>query len=84
MATHAEIDGFHRFALQQVDDGGAELSMDQLYSLWRGQNPTQHELDESVAALEAAYADLQAGDAGRPAREALRETCERLGVVIDA
>lgn len=57
--------------------------MDELYSLWRSKNPTATELDESVAAVEAAIADLQAGDTGEPARDALRKKCDRFGLVID-
>lgn len=83
MATKQQIDSFHQFALDQIDNGGAELSIDDLYQLWRATNPTANELAESVAAVKAAYADFQSGDTGQPARQALRETCDRLGLVID-
>lgn len=56
--------------------------MDDLYCLWRAQHPTPAELTASVAAVRAAYAEMAAGDQGRPARAALRETCQRLGLVI--
>lgn len=82
MATRQEIDSFHEFASREIDNGGAELSIDELYGLWRSRHPTEHELAKSVAAVTAAYGDLEGGDRGRPAREALRETCERLGLVI--
>lgn len=59
------------------------MSVDELYSLWKHRNPTDDELAESVAAVKAAYAEFEAGDRGEPAREALRESCERLGLVID-
>jgi hypothetical protein len=83
MPTKQQIDSFHEFASSQVDNGGAELSMDEIYLLWRAKNPAPTELAESVAAIRAAYADLEAGDSGRPARSALRESCHRLGLVID-
>ena len=83
MLIKEQIDSFYHFASSQVDNGGAEFSMDELYSLWRAKNPTTAELADSVAAVKAAYAEMQAGDTGRPARAALRETCERLGLVID-
>lgn len=82
MATKQEIDSFHQFASQEIDSG-AEFSMDELFSLWRARNPIPEELAESVAALKAAHADFEAGDTGRPARKALRESCQRLGLVID-
>ena len=83
MPIKQQIDSFYDFASAQIDNGGAELSMDELYCLWRAKHPTPTEVAESVAAIRAAYADLEAGDAGRPARLALRETCARLGLVID-
>ncbi|MGH7129137.1 MAG: hypothetical protein ACREJB_06360 [Planctomycetaceae bacterium] len=83
MATKEQIESFSHFASSQIDNGGAQLSMDELYSLWRAKNPTTEEFADSVAAVEQAHAELEAGQAGRPARAALRETCERLGLHID-
>ena len=83
MPTKKQIDSFYEFASAQIDNGGADLSMDELYCLWRAKHPTPTELAESVAAIRAAYADMEAGDTGRPARQALRESCQRLGLVID-
>ena len=83
MPTKQQIDSFYEFASSQIDNGGAELSMDEVYCLWRAKQPTPTELAESVAAIRAAYAEMEAGDTGRLARPALRESCERLGLVID-
>ena len=83
MVTREQLQSFQEFAAKQIDNGGASLSMDELYSLWRANNPTPDELAESVAAVKAALADMEAGDRGTPARQALRETCDRLGLVID-
>jgi hypothetical protein len=83
MPTQQQIDSFHEFASTQIASGGQDLSVDELYLLWRAKNPPPAELAESIAALQAAYAELEAGDDVRPARSALRETCERLGLVID-
>lgn len=83
MPTKQQIDSFYQFATSQIDNGGGELSMDELYCLWRSKNPAPAELAASVAAVRAAYTEMEAGDTGRPARQALRETCQRLGLVID-
>jgi hypothetical protein len=83
MLTQQQIDSFYEFASSQIANGGKDLSLDELYCMWRAKNPTPIELAESVAALQSAYAEMAAGDDGRPARAALRETCERLGLVID-
>jgi hypothetical protein len=84
MPTKEQIDSFHEFASWQMASGGAELSMDQLYCLWRAKNPTPKELASSVASVKAAHAEMEAGDSGRPARLAWRESCQRLGLVVDA
>ena len=83
MATKQEIESFHHFALQEIENGGAGLSMGDLLHQWSSSRPTDKELAESVAAVKAAYADYLAGDMGVPAREALREDCRRLGLEID-
>ncbi len=83
MPTKEQIDNFYEFALSYIDNGGADLSMDDLYSLYRAKQPTPAELAESVAAVRAAFAEMAAGDSGRPARQTLREACRRLGLVID-
>lgn len=83
MPTKEQIDSFHEFASLQIANGGAELSMDQLYCLWRVKNPMPQELAASVAAVKGAYTEMEAGDSGRSARLALRESCQRLGLVVD-
>lgn len=83
MTTRELVDSFHRFAIEQLDNGGASFTVDKLYLLWKHRCPSDDELTESVAAVQAAYADFEAGDRGEPAREALRESCQRLGLVID-
>jgi hypothetical protein len=83
MTTREQLESFQSFASDQLDRGGDELTLDQLYHLWRSRHPTSEELVESVSALNAAYAELLAGDEGVPARKALRESCRHLGLVID-
>ncbi|REJ89619.1 MAG: hypothetical protein DWQ34_19035 [Planctomycetota bacterium] len=83
MTTRELIESFHRFACAQVDNVDDELSIDELYSLWRARNPTDGELAESVSAVQEAARGLAAGDTGRPARAELRKACDGLGLIID-
>lgn len=83
MPTRQQIDSFYEFASAQIDKDETDLSMDELYCLWRAKHPTAEELSDSVTAIRAAYTEMKAGDPGRPARAMLRESCERLGLVID-
>lgn len=83
MATKQEIESFHHFALAEIENGGAALSIDELFQEWRSTRPTAEELAESVAAVKAAYADYLAGDMGQPVHEMVREACERHGLAVD-
>ena len=71
MATKEQLDRFHSFASRQLDAGGTDLTMDDLYDLWRCDNLPAEELVESVAAVRAALADMESGDAGIPVEEHL-------------
>ncbi len=78
-ASKQDLDNFYKFASSYMDDEETDLSMDELYRLWRA----KEEHADCIAKLKAAYAELEAGDMGRPARDIIRESCERLGLVID-
>ena len=78
MATQAEINDFSRFAFEQLNGDGAALSMNELYDLWRRQNPDLDEYAENVAAVNAAIQDYKNGDSGRPAGELSRKLREEL------
>jgi hypothetical protein len=83
MTARERLDGFYKFACERLDNGASDLSLDELYWEWRVRNPATHELKESVAAIEAAYAAYLADERGVPAREHHRELCRELGIVID-
>jgi hypothetical protein len=82
MTTKERVDSFHQFARDQLDRGNQAFTVDELYSLWRSRCLTNGELAESIAAITAAYADLESGETGFDARKALRENVELLGLVI--
>jgi hypothetical protein len=69
--THQDIQSFAQFAEQQLSKGGSELSIDELFDMWRAANPSAEELVKSVVAVKAALADMEAGDTGIPADEHL-------------
>ena len=83
MTTREQLEDFRAFANDQLDQGDQNWSLDELYSLWRSQNPTPEELAETVTAVNAAYQEILAGDPGVPARDALREDLRRRGLTID-
>ena len=73
MTVKEQIDSFHRFAMQQVEDGQADWSLDALYDQWRMENPSPAETEENIAAIQAAIDDMNRGDRGRAANEVIAE-----------
>lgn len=68
MATKStEIEQFRDFIDEQVKNGHANLSPEEVLDLWRCQHPMPEELQESVAAVKTALRDMEAGDRCRKA-----------------
>lgn len=60
--TRQEIDSFHQFATNQLDfDELDELSLDEVFDLWRIANPSSTEMSESLVSLRRGLADIEAG-----------------------
>jgi hypothetical protein len=60
--TRQEIDSFHQFATSQLDfDEPDELSLDEVFDLWRIANPSSTEMSECVASMRRGMADIEAG-----------------------
>jgi hypothetical protein len=70
---NADSQAFHQFLGAQLQLGGGEKSPEELLALWRAEHPTPEELRESVTAVQEAIADMESGDAGRPAREVIED-----------
>ena len=81
MATTAnELVKFTQFAKGHLDRGGSEPSLDELFDLWRIENPSKSDYAENVAAVAEAIEDFKRGDRGRPAGEVSRELRTELGL----
>ena len=74
--TQSDLDSFNLFAQSKLDD--SNMTLDELWHLWRIENPTDEEYAENVAAVNAAIEDYKAGDQGRPAGELIQELREKL------
>ncbi|QDT38250.1 hypothetical protein [Stratiformator vulcanicus] len=83
MPTQELLDDFYSFAQGRISDSSVNLSLDDIYQLWRSRKPTPDELSNSIEAVSQAYSDHEQGDEGEPAEEALRTICAELGLVID-
>lgn len=71
-ATLDELAEFQRFASEQLRNGGAALSLEELLERWRGHRPADEELAESVPSLQRGLADIEAGRVF-PARAVIQE-----------
>ena len=81
--TARELESFNRFARTRLGRGEAEPSLDELFDLWRIENPSDTDYAENVAALAGAIDDFRNGDRGRPAGELSRALREELGIAED-
>lgn len=71
MTTHEQLENFHQYASRQLEVGDSNLSMDELYELWRLENLPAEELAQSVGAIREALSDMEAGDHGLPVEDHL-------------
>ena len=57
---------FHEFGGEKLNNGGGDLSPEEVLDRWRLIHPDPDVLSESVSAIRQALADMAAGDKGRP------------------
>jgi len=81
-STQEQLESFHQFAQQRINVDPEALSMDELYLMWRTQNPDDVELAESLEALKRGMADAQAGRT-RPARDVFSDLADRFGADLE-
>ena len=77
--TEQELESFTRFAKARLHGGAQKASLDELFDLWRIENPSAADYAENVAAIAGAINDFRRGDRGRPAGELSRELRKELG-----
>jgi hypothetical protein len=82
MTTQDQLDNFHRFACEQISHGGSQASLDELYSRWRIDNPTQDERDEVNEIIRQGIEDIAAGR-GRDAQEVTEELRKKHGIASE-
>jgi len=73
-----ELERFRDFINEHIQNGGTDLSPEQLLDDWRCQNPVAADLAASVADLEQGISEMEAGDTGRPARDVIGDLRQEL------
>ncbi len=74
--TEQDLESFVQFARTRLAAAEVEPSLDELFDLWRIENPDDEDYAENVAAIAEAIRDFKVGDRGRPAGELSRELRE--------
>ena len=64
-----DIANFANFALQMIESGQRDLTIDELFDQWRVENPSGEQYAENVAAVRASIDDFKAGVRGTIAGE---------------
>jgi hypothetical protein len=81
VVVQEQLESFHRFAQQKLQNGGAE-SLEDLLDLWRIENPSDEEQTEIHAVIRQGLEDIDAGR-GRDADEVLRDLRRKHGLGDD-
>ena len=81
-ATQQDVRDFAQFAEGQLS-GGLELTIDELFDMWRAAHPPADDLVESVVAVKAALVDMEAGDTEVAVGEHLAGLRNRYGFLQD-
>ncbi|MCA9110795.1 MAG: hypothetical protein KDA52_12655 [Planctomycetaceae bacterium] len=75
LATRELIDNFHEYALRQVHNGAASLTIDELYKRWR----LMQERNESIGDIRIAMEQFERGE-GMTLDEAERRIRQQLNL----
>jgi hypothetical protein len=78
--TQQDLASFTSFALHKIDSGESDLTIDELFDQWRIENPSDEQLAENVAAVQASIDDFKVGDRGKLAGEHSAQLRREFGV----
>jgi hypothetical protein len=77
--TQQELERFAQFVQHRLIAGEAEASLDELFDLWRHENPSDELYAENVAAIAASVDDFKRGERGTVAGEHSAELRRQIG-----
>jgi hypothetical protein len=78
-AVKQELEHFTNYARRQIESGQENLSIDELFDQWRTQYPSDDQLAEKVAAIQASINDFNEGERGTVAGEDSAHLRRRFG-----
>jgi hypothetical protein len=66
-STSEDLKSFNQFVKEQLDQGGDDARLSELFDLWMLQNSSDDTYAEDVAAVNASINDFMNGERGTPA-----------------
>jgi len=67
--TEQELESFTQFVQRRIGASSGDLSLEELFDLWRIENPSEAMHSENIAAIAASIDDFKKGERGAPAGE---------------
>ncbi len=81
MATaEQELEQFRQFVISRLGADSTDATLDELFDLWRHENPSEELHAENVAAIAASIEDFKRGERGTLAGEHSAELRREFGV----
>ena len=78
--TEQQLESFVHFVRNRVGAGCSEVSLDELFDLWRHENPSGELYAQNVAAIAASIEDFKRGERGTVAGEHSAELRREFGL----
>jgi len=78
--TEQQLESFMQFVRNRVGTGDAEASLDELFDLWRHENPSAELYAQNVAAIAASIEDFKRGERGTIAGEHSTQLRQEFGL----
>jgi hypothetical protein len=78
--TEQQLESFMQFVRSRVGTGASDASLDELFDLWRCENPSGELHKENVAAIAASIEDFNRGEKGTVAGEHSAELRREFGL----
>jgi len=60
--TQDQLDSFHRYATEKINNGGSDMTMRELLQLWALENPSDEERAEVAEIIRQGDKDIEAGN----------------------
>ena len=75
-----ELEDFSKFSKERLEKGETDRSLDELFDLWRSENPSDQLSAENIAAVNESIQDFKAGERGTVVGQHSNELRNEFGI----